>query len=264
VGYIDNAIPGNQFRLRYDAAYDDRRPNRAEFFWPKGAPLGPGVPRPETNVDYQDLSADLEFALTRRLSTFVELPWRFVHPDVNPNAAGFADMNAGFKYAFLFTPDRVATFQFRTYIPTGDGARGFGNEHVSLEPALLVYQRLSDKLGIEGELRYWVPSGGTDFAGDIMRYGIGLYYDIYRNNRFRVSPVAEFVGWTVLGGKESFPHPSGLVSVEEAAGQTIVNAKAGLRLTTGSRSDLYAGYGQALTGDRWYADTFRLEFRIRY
>ena len=44
VGYIDNAIPGNIFRLRYDTAYNNRRPNRAEFFWPRGAPLGPGVP----------------------------------------------------------------------------------------------------------------------------------------------------------------------------------------------------------------------------
>src|SRR5262249_13954942 len=35
VGYIDPAIPLTQFRLRYDAAYRDNRPDRAEFFYPK-------------------------------------------------------------------------------------------------------------------------------------------------------------------------------------------------------------------------------------
>src|SRR5712691_11833904 len=35
VGYIDSAIPLTQFRLRYDAAYHDNRPARAEFFYAK-------------------------------------------------------------------------------------------------------------------------------------------------------------------------------------------------------------------------------------
>ena len=46
-------------------------------------------------------------------------------------------MNAGFKWAFWETDDQVATFQLRTYIPTGAASRGLGNNHVSLEPALL-------------------------------------------------------------------------------------------------------------------------------
>ena len=36
VGYIDTAIPGNVFRLRFDTAYNNNRPNRAEFFYAKG------------------------------------------------------------------------------------------------------------------------------------------------------------------------------------------------------------------------------------
>src|SRR4029077_20852552 len=31
VGYIDGAIPLNQIRFRFDAAYDDNRPDRGEF-----------------------------------------------------------------------------------------------------------------------------------------------------------------------------------------------------------------------------------------
>ena len=264
VGYIDSAIPDSLFRLRFDAAYDFRRPNRAEFFYAKSRPLGPGLLQPEPRIDYQDLSAYLEVAGTDRISGFVELPWRFLNPEVNPNANGLADMNAGFKYAFLFHDDLVATFQFRTYVPTGDAHRGLGNHHVSLEPAFLFYTPLTDRLGLEGEFRYWVPIDGTDFAGDLLRYGVGLRYDVCKTCTLTLSPVAEFVGWTVLAGKESTVTPSGFVGIDAAAGDTIVNAKLGLRLRADGLGDFYAGYGRSLTGNRWYENTFRFEFRLRF
>ena len=94
VGYIDNAIPGDIFRLRFDAAYDFTRATRAEFFYARPHPLGPGLPRPEPRIDYQDLSAYLEIAPSDRLSAFVELPWRFLNPEVNANANGFSDKTA--------------------------------------------------------------------------------------------------------------------------------------------------------------------------
>lgn len=264
VGYIDNAIPGDVFRLRFDAAYNFRRPTRAEFFYPQSAPGGPGLPRPEPRIDYQDLSAYLEIAATDRLSGFIEAPWRFLNPEVNPDHNGLGDLDAGFKYAFIDSPDLVTSFQFRTYAPTGDARRGLGTRHVSLEPALLVYKPLTERLGFEGELRYWVPVGGTDFAGDIVRYGTGLHYEAYRGCRLRVTPVAEFVGWTVLSGKESQAFLPGGVAVGDAGGDTIVNAKLGVRLGFRDFGDVYAGYGRALTGDRWYENTFRVEWRIAF
>jgi hypothetical protein len=263
-GYIDPAIPGDQFRLRYDSSYDDTRPTRAEFLYPQGGPHGRGLPEPEPRVDFQDISAYLELIATERLSGFVEVPWRFLNPEVNPDHSGLSDMNAGFKYAFIDDSDLVATFQFRTYAPTGDAHRGLGTEHVSLEPALLVWKPLPQGFGLEGELRYWAPVGGTDFAGDIIRYGLGLHYDLPIAGKVYVSPVATVVGWTVLGGKETVVHPSGLTSVEDTAGQTIVNVKLGARAGLGRFGDVYMGYGRALTGDRWYANTLRLEWRLAF
>ena len=262
VGYIDPAIPGDEFRLRFDAAFDDRRPTRAEFFYPQSAPRGPGLPRPEARVDYQELTSYLEAAATPRLSGFVEVPFRFLTPEINAPASGLSDVNAGFKYAFLYRDDLVATFQFRTYTPTGDSHRGLGTGHVSLEPALLVYKRLDERLAFEGELRDWTPVGGTDFAGNIVRYGLGVHYDLFHTHDLLWTPVAEVVGWTVLGGKVSAVPPDGVPVVEDAAGQTIVNAKFGVRVSYGNRADLYAGYGRPLTGDRWYENIFRLEFRL--
>jgi hypothetical protein len=196
-----------------------------------------------------------------RLSGFVEVPYRFLNPEINANANGLADINASFKVALVDSRDLAATFQFRTYIPTGDAARGLGTNHVSLKPALLAYRRLGERLGLEGELRYLIPIGGTDFAGDLFRYGVGLSYDLPPARPLHLAPVAELVGWTVLSGKESVVSPAGVATVDSAAGDTIVNLKLGMRVK-GCGWDLYAGYGWPLTGDRWYDDIVRLEFRL--
>jgi hypothetical protein len=267
VGYIDNAIPVDMLRFRFDAGYEFDRPNRAEFFYARPGPLGgPGLPKPDTGVaSYQDLTFYAEKTLGERLSGFVELPWRFLNPEINANTNGFSDMNAGFKYAFLFSERQVASFQFKTYIPTGDAERGLGNHHVSLEPGLLLHEQLSDRFCLDGELRYWIPVGGTDFAGSILRYGLGVSYWVYESCNLSVAPVAEFVGWTVFSGHASFlSEATKQVVIEDSAGDTIVNAKLGIRVKFGNAADLYTGYGRALTGDKWYSDIYRLEFRLYY
>ena len=58
----------------------------------------------------------------------------------------------GFKYALIANPNQYYTFQFRTYVPTGDSYQGLGTGHASLEPALLVFQRLTDRLYFSGEV----------------------------------------------------------------------------------------------------------------
>ncbi len=265
VGYVDSALPFSNFRLRYEAGYDFHRPNRAEFFYAQNQPTGgPGLRLRETSIDYQDFTAYVETAPAERFSAFVEVPARLLNPEQNANTAGLADMNAGVKYAFLCQEDLVATLQFRTYIPTGAASHGLGTGHVSLEPALLLYDRLSGRWTFEGELRYWVPVGGTDFAGDIIRYGIGLSYDLLRTGSVQVAPVAELVGWTVLGGKESGVTADPLAAVQGAAGDTIVNAKLGLRVKLGCRTDVYAGYGRPLTGERWYESVWRFDLRVAF
>src|ERR1043166_8157044 len=108
------------------------------------------------------------------------------------------------------------------------------------------------------------PVGGTDFAGDIIRYGLGLHYDLPCVGGVQVSPTATLVGWTVLGGKEAVLRPSGLVTVDDAAGETIVNVKIGVRGLSERFGDVFVGYGRPLTGDRWYENTLRLEWRLAF
>ena len=262
VGYIDNAIPGSQYRMRFDVANNSNRPTRAEYFYAKGGPFGPGLPKFETNVNYQILSNYLEGRLSPQFSVFIEEPVRFLNPQVNANHNGFGDINAGFKYAFIRDKDTVATFQLRTYAPTGNVNLGLGTGHVSLEPAFLFWRRLSDCLRMEGEFKYWIPIGGTDFAGDVTEYGLGFAYGRRPADDWWFNPVLEIVGWTVLGGKEQVG-PT-VDDIKGAAGDTIVNAKFGFRFGFGNRFNFYSGYGRALTGDVWYKSIWRTELRILF
>jgi hypothetical protein len=270
-GYLDNAVPFTHFRMRFDGAFGNNRPDRAEFFYAKCGCFGntPGPLLEETGVDYQDISSYLEIAPTNRFSVFVEFPYRFINPDRNANTSGWADMNAGFKYALVRNCRNVLTFQNRFYFPTGDPRDGLGTDHVSIEPSLLLASNLSDRLQFFGQFGDWIPVDGTDFAGNILLYGAGLSYTVVDTGSFRAAPVAEVLGWTVLDG-QLFAFPEG--RVEDASGDTIVNAKIGVRFGFGgvenpgllSNSDLYVGYGRALTGDVWYKDIVRIEYRIRF
>lgn len=260
VGYIDNAILGDQFLLRFDAAYNNTEPARAEFVWPVDGPFGPG-PGPETRVDYQDFSAYVERQVNGCWSVFGELPVRMLNPEIQDNTAGIGDVNVGFKRSLCSSCDTVKTLQLRTYVPTGDGTRGLGTRHVSLEPALLFYHRRSDWFAIQGELRDWFSMGGSDgFAGNVLRYGLGVTYTFNPCDCRPVSAVAELVGWTVLHGGTAISTPPTTLFTD-ATGDTIVNAKFGFRWSLNLQDSLYAGYGHALTDETWYEDVLRVEFR---
>ncbi len=273
VGYVFNALVGTQVRLRVDAAYGNNVPDRAEFFYAKcgcfqtdAPPLrdarakGPPV-FPETNIDYQEVIAYLETAFTPRFSGFIETPYRLINPDANRNANGFGDISGGFKWSVLASDTGVVTLMLQTYVATGDPPRGLGNNHITIEQGILFFERLTEQLALEGEFRNWTPINGTDFSGDVLRYGLGLSYEVYQTPTWRVRPVGEIVGWTALSGKSLRQTPSGTFSIEDAEADTIVNAKVGLRVLFGENSSFYAGYGRALTGEVWYKDIMRFEYR---
>jgi hypothetical protein len=327
-GYLDSAIPKTMFRLRYDAAFNDNRPDRAEYFYAtwreiafhphgingEGVVFDPKAHGPTilpSSVNFQEVSSYLEYAFNCRLSAFAEIPVRYVNfrhpqednpeseikqnpanfpapgspffpepgirgmenPTENKNPTGLGDIYLGFKFAFVADPDRYLTFQFRTFIPTGDSFTGLGTGHPSLEPSLLYYRRL-DRLVFQGQLTDWIPIGGGPFAGNVLSYGVGMGYDVYQCRNLRVTPIVEFVGWSVLSGLESVFGPISVTTKPanldvprthgalDASGDTIINAKVGVRTYFGGGSDVYIGYGHALTEDRWYKEILRVEYRF--
>jgi hypothetical protein len=283
VGYIDNAIVGSEVRIRFDAAFNDAFPDLAEFVYAKcgcyrgatGSANDPNAPGPgggvPKNVNFQTLSFMGEYALNRRFSAFVEIPFRWIQPSpapAFPNGAGISDVQAGLKFAMLASSRHYLTAQLLSYFPSGDSRSGLGTNHYSVEPALLYYQRVSDRFAIEGELGGWLPIGGSagvapissqGFAGNLFFYGIGPSYTLINGERFRLAPVIEVVGWNVTGGLQTGPNTPSV-----ASGINIVNLKIGARMEFGGHSSLYVGYGKALTSADWYDQIVRVEYRYSF
>ena len=288
-------------RLRFDAAYDFNRPDRAEFFYTtweaRGGknpnpgtppPVGPGFPDPD--IDRQELSLYVERAFGNDFSAFVRLPVVFSNPLHNPNDAGFGDIQAGIKLALWQDRDQLLTFRLNNYIPTADAAHSWvGTGHYSIEPGLLYYARLTDRWTLEGEARDWISIGGaknplpnldgsaagSDYAGNVLRYGVAaLGYNLVQGRQYRLTPVVETVGWSVLEGqvfdfndqlvvpgRPDPPNSGAALDSVDADGDTIVNLKIGARVADYRGTSVYGGWGRSLTGDRWYRDIFRFEIR---
>jgi len=277
--FIDSALLQNRLRFRVDAAYNNRLPDRAEFFYAQCGCLGgnaPGPPLAETSVDYQDFRVYGETTWSDRYAAFFEAPLRFLNPELNQNTTGLGDVNVGIKYAMRACHGQYLTAQLRIYLPLGDADRGLGTDHFTFEPGLLLRQSLSDRLTVEGEVHYWIPwssqtsTNGTQFYGEILHYGLGLGYDLHQDcycskcgechgqASKRLTSVVEVVGWSIMNGNVS---NSNLV-VQDADG-TIGNIMFGLRWSAPGDS-VYVGYGHSFVGDAWYEHIVRLEYEYRF
>jgi len=188
VGYIDNAIVGSEIRLRFDAAFDNNRPDRAEFFYAQcgcdGPPARGPAPGLVLHLNFQQLYMRAEYAPVHRFSVFAEVPFRWVQPQVFipqtippsggfGNQAGISDVTAGFKFAPLATHEHYLTFQFSATFPSGDSSKGLGTNHYTVQPALLFFQRVSDRMSFEAQLEDSHPIGGSSlpgFTGDVFSY----------------------------------------------------------------------------------------------
>lgn len=268
VGFIDAATIGNRVRFRSDMNFANYRFDRAMYYSAANqfAPGGTGLPFPEKRVDMYELAMYGEYAFSDRVSVFMEVPFRFLNPDQNARANSFGDWNTGFKVAYFVQPDLVQTFQTRLSIPIGAEQKGLGNGIATLEPALLVWQKLSKDWVLEAELRDWITLAGGDFAGNVLRYGGGLSYNLVDvPGEYTIRPVVEAIGWTVLRGQQtkfinSFPST---LELHKAGGVSIFNLAAGLRFGT-PRAEWYLGYSRAITEAAWFRDAIRLELRVNY
>ena len=299
VGYIDSAIIGSQIRIRFDAVFHNNAPDRAEFFYARYAGLnnGPGPNSVVADLNFQQLYLHAEYAPSKRFSFFAEVPVRWIQPQLtvanvssttpfNANEAGLSDVAAGLKLAAVASHNQYLTFQSQAYFPSGNASSGLGTNHYSVEPALLYYRRLSDKVALEAQVGDSHPIGGSScqqpcnttlppppspksegFAGDVFFYGVGQSYVLYRREHVRIAPVIELVGWRVLGGLEtncvSVPKCSDQKGVS-ADGTNIVNLKVGARTMVGAHSSFYIGYGHQLTHAVCYTEIVRAEYRYSF
>ncbi|MCA8996976.1 MAG: hypothetical protein KDA80_08320 [Planctomycetaceae bacterium] len=262
--FIDGAIPGDAMTVRLDNLWNLRHADRGEYYIPKPQSLGgSGLPAPEREVDFRDSLLRVEAMLWgHNTSGFVEVTGRHIEADNNSDTTGWGDLGFGVKRVWIEWPDFILTTQLRSYVPTGDGGRGLGTDHYSLEPGLLWQQKWGECTSTFGEFRYWTPIGGSDFAGSTLRYGFGVQREYGDPACWHWSPVAELIGWTTLDGGTSIPTEAAPVSVRRGIGDMVLNGYIGTRVGLSDLGDLYLGYGHSVTGEKWYSDALRIEFRM--
>jgi hypothetical protein len=264
--FVDSARPQTQQRLRYDHGQDLLFPDRSEFFWPRADGKGKG-PRPpsgilgERGLNYNDLSLYTE-AATGSASLFTEMTYRSISPVFDAYASGFADMSLGTK-ALLFDCELLQlTFQFRTYLPSGNFTKGLGVAHVSLEPSLLLGVKLAPETYFQAQLSEWIPLGGdTDYMGSILHYHTSVNQILYR-----VLPDVPLVGTFETNGW-SFQHglyTDPVLGPQKSSGGTYFNLGAGLRVFVCDKIDFGIAFSQAVTNPHWADQLYRAEFRWRY
>lgn len=294
-GYIDDAWIRTRVRVRYDDMGGANAPTRAEYLYPtsgfynggRGPVVSPPSSPTANEVDLQELNTYVEFALSKRFSLFIETPVRWVggHNDLTAEhgqLSGFGDLKTGFRYALLACPYEALTLQCRVYAPTGDASEALGVGHTSIETGLLYSAKTSDRGWFFAEFQDWqsldsptitVATDEFDLNANVLRYGLGLGYDLWqgcncRCGQKRLTAIYEVVGWTVLDGYVTPINYSQITTgsatgIYSAVGDTIVNGKYGLRYSYANQS-IYTGYGHNYTGDRWYSDLLRIEWQYQF
>lgn len=292
--FVDAARPVTQTRLRWDSAWNLTHPDRAEFFQARarttpnqvgpGGPLArPGVGRGPAfvgnNIDYDDLVFVAEAATCDfGFGMFIEMLYRDLDPETAPSSpapavpsSGFGDMNIGTKSMLIDCELTQFTFQFKTFLPTGNAGQGLGVGHVSLEPSFLNTLKLCDGCKpcyLQSQWSYWIP-----IAGDRLYQG-NIFHEHYSVNKVLCQPCSgirligtcELNHWQILGGNFTSPDfvIGGAPVALSAAHTGFVSMGPGLRLFICDRIDFGVGTAFALTGTHWAEELIRAEFRWRF
>src|SRR5580658_7886296 len=80
VGYIDDSSVHSQVRLRFDAGFNDPRPDRAEYFYAGSCCPAPPNQAIQRTLNFQQLYMSGEYAPIKRFSIFTTIPYRWIQP----------------------------------------------------------------------------------------------------------------------------------------------------------------------------------------
>jgi hypothetical protein len=268
--FVDAVRPITQMRFRWDQSWDMNFPDRAEFFWARentkafgGPGKGPSAAPPQLQRPVRTLDVD-EFkiyteAAAGRAGIAIEMPYRHIERDFD--ASGFADMTIATKAMLLDCQLIQITFQFKTYIPSGNFLKGLGTAHVSLEPGLLWGLRITPSTYLQAQTSLWIPIGGDgDYEANVFHYHLSLNQILYKPcEDLQVIGTLEFNGWTFLSGLQSDP----VFGTIDGRG-TSASGGPGIRVVICDKLDFGVGSAFAFTNHHWADEMMRWDFRWRF
>jgi hypothetical protein len=295
--YVDSARPITQTRLRYDGMFDVGNPDRAEYLMARfgvktlydtGAvpiPACQSKPLPGKGPAWIDASADITTfslyteAAIGRFSTFVSMPYEHLEPTAAASSpapvcatSAFGDLTIGTKSLLLDCDLLQFSFQFSTFLPTGNFTKGIGTAHVSLEPAFLMTLKLTPDCYFQAEMAYWIPIAGDPlFSGPVWHNHASFNMVLCR-----ILPDVQLIGTlemvnmnvkggnftsevlvTTTDGKNTGPVPS-------SATTGMFSIGPGLRLDVCKRLDAGVGLLFNCTNDHYADEEVRAEIRLRF
>jgi hypothetical protein len=259
--FTDPVRPMTQTRVRWDSAANFTFPDTAEYFWARSDGKGKGANAGGNSVNYNTLSLYTEVAPNPKFSVFVEVPYMGVEPANNPERSGFGDMNVGTKAVLFDSELFVLAMQFRTYLPVGNANKGLGTGHVSLEPSLLAYLKLTASTYLQGQLAEWIPLGGDQtYQGSILHYSASVNQVLYRFvPDMPLIGTLEFNGYSFQAGAYTDP----IAGTLGAGGGSYLSVGPGVRLSICNRLDFGVGAAFGLT-QHGPGSLYRTEVRLRF
>jgi hypothetical protein len=183
-------------------------------------------------------------------------------PLVGPGAGGFGDMNLGTKSVLLDRELLLVTFQFRTFLPTGNFKNGLGTGHVSLEPSILSALKITQSTYLQMEIADWIPLGGTSgFEGSVFHYHASLNQNLcHVGDCFNIVGTMELNGWS-FRGQFTDPVTGAPVGI---GGSNYANAGPGIRFQFCERADFGVAAAFGFGNDHGPTQFYRTEMRLRY
>jgi hypothetical protein len=272
--FADYARPRTVTRFRYDNLNDMRTPDRAQFFIQnvKGPSSGTKTFIPQAR--YQQVSFYQEVAAGRG-SFFFSMPYNQINPNWAPTSAGFGDLYFGTK-SLLFDCEMLqVSFQFRTYMPTGNSTSNLGTGHISLDPSILASLKLTPTTYMQGQIGNMIPIGfggsngtpSTPLAGGVL-YWFGSVNQVlwYATPNSPLIATLEMTGWSFensgytasvgSGGKPNI--------VEKGGGVSYFNIGPGLRQVVCDKMDIGGVITFSTTSPHWADPWFRFEVRFLF
>jgi hypothetical protein len=286
--------------LRYDGQFGLQHLDRAEFLFARFNTMPmqqfiPPSPCAQPNLQGKGVSGipdrgnldELHFyteVARGNFSFFIDLPYRraeFTDSRLSGllgehacDHSGLDDLNLGTKAMLLDCELLQLTFQFRTYLPTGDPGNGLGTGHTSLEPSLLFALKLTPDCYLQGQFAYWFALGGDpNYQGSLS------YNDVSLNKVLcHILPDVELIGtleasnWNFLDGAYTnvirlTPDPNNggtKTPTITRADSTMWAFGPGLRLNVCNRIDVGAGARFWATAERIANEEVRVDLRWRF
>ena len=123
------------------------------------------------STDEQELEAEIEWALTKRLGIIIEAPFLGLNPDNGSNTSGFGDLAIAGRALLVDGDTFFLSANLEVETATGNERRGLGRGEAAMAPSITTWLDLGNWTALHGQFgtEFGLESGDTELI-----YGLAL------------------------------------------------------------------------------------------